>query len=248
MAGVGSWFGRGVLVMVVLLTVLAGVSAGAVPVQRSAAAAPVPAPVVLRVMPLGASSTVGKSSPETAGYRGPLQSMLARDGVTVDMVGSQRDGPATVADLDHEGYGGLTLEDMRSQVAGWVRRADPDVVLLHAGTNDLLKGSSAEETAGHLEDVLSEIVSVTDAHVIVAGVWAPLSGDLRDRAEFNRLSGVVVAGFRERGHSVRYADTSDLLDAEEVADGLHPNAAGYRQIAAMWERHILDVTGLRAAS
>jgi lysophospholipase L1-like esterase len=47
---------------------------------------------------------------------------------------------------------------------------------------------------------------------------------------------------------MRYADTSDLLDAEEVADGLHPNAAGYRQIAAMWERHILDVTGLRAAS
>jgi lysophospholipase L1-like esterase len=174
--------------------------------------------------------------------------MLARDGVTVDMVGSQRDGPATVADLDHEGYGGLTLEDMRRQVAGWVRRADPDVVLLHAGTNDLLKGSSAEETAGHLEDVLSEIVAVSDAHVIVAGVWAPLGGDLRDRAEFNRLSGVVVAGFRERGHSMRYADTSDLLDAEEVADGLHPNAAGYRQIAAMWERQILDVTGLRAAS
>jgi lysophospholipase L1-like esterase len=248
MAGVGSWFGRGVLVMVVLLAVLAGVSAGAVPVQRSAAAAPVPAPVVLRVMPLGASSTVGKGSQETAGYRGPLQSLLARDGATVDMVGSQRDGPAAVADPDHEGYGGLTLEDMRRQVAGWVRRADPDVVLLHAGTNDLLKGSSAEEAAGHLEDVLSEIVSVSDAHVIVAGVWAPLSGDLRDRAEFNRLSGVVVAGFRERGHSMRYADTSDLLDAEEVADGLHPNAAGYRQIAAMWERQILDVTGLRAAS
>jgi lysophospholipase L1-like esterase len=248
MAGVGSWFGRGVLVIVVLLTVLAGVSAGAVPVQRSAAAAPVPSPVVLRVMPLGASSTVGKGSQETAGYRGPLQSMLARDGVTVDMVGSQRDGPATVADLDHEGYGGLTLEDMRPRVAGWVRRADPDVVLLHAGTNDLLKGSSAKKTARHLEDVLSAIVAVTDAHVIVAGVWAPLTGDLQDRAEFNRLSGAVVAGFQERGHSMRYADTSDLLDAEEVADGLHPNSAGYRLIAAMWERQIVDVIGRRAGS
>jgi acyl-CoA thioesterase-1 len=248
MAGVGSWFGRGLIAVVVLLMVLVGVSAGAVPVQRSAAAAPVPEPVVLRVMPLGASSTVGKGSPDTAGYRGPLQSLLARDGVTVDMVGSQRDGPASVPDRDHEGYGGLTLEDMRPQVAEWVRRADPDVVLLHAGTNDLLKGSSPQESARHLEGVLSEIVAVTDAHVIVAGVWAPLGDDLRDRAEFNRLSGVVVAGFQERGHSVRYADTSDLLDAEELADGLHPNAVGYRMIAAMWERQILDVTGLRAAS
>lgn len=247
MAGVGSWFGRGLLVIVVLLTVLVGVGAGAVPVQRSAAAAPVPAPVVLRVMPLGASSTVGKGSPDTAGYRGPLQALLARDGVTVDMVGSRRDGPDSVPDRDHEGYGGLTLQDMRPQVAEWVRRAGPDVVLLHAGTNDLLKGTSPEEAARHLEGVLSEIVAVTDAHVIVAGVWAPLGGDVRDRAEFNRLSGEVVAGFRERGHSVRYADTSDLLDADELADGLHPNATGYRLIAALWERQILDVIGRRAA-
>jgi acyl-CoA thioesterase I len=248
MVGVGSWFGRGLLAITVLLMVLVGVSAGAVPVQRSAAAAPVPAPVVLRVMPLGASSTVGKGSPETAGYRGPLQALLARDGLTVDMVGSQREGPASVPDRDHEGYGGLTLEDMRPQVAEWVRRADPDVVLLHAGTNDLLKGRSPAESARHLEGVLSEIAAVSDAHVIVAGVWAPLGGDLRDRAEFNRLSGVVVAGLQQRGRSMRYADTSDLLDADELADGLHPNAVGYRMIAAMWERQILDVIGRRAAS
>jgi lysophospholipase L1-like esterase len=127
-------------------------------------------------MPLGASSTVGSGSPETAGYRGPLQALLARDGVTVDMVGSQHSGPASVRDVDYEGYGGLTLEDMRSRVAQWVRRADPDVVLLHMGTNDLLKGASAERTARRLEDVLTQIVAVSDAHVIVAGVWAPLPG------------------------------------------------------------------------
>ena len=69
MGGVGSWLGRGLLVIAVLLMVLVGVSAGAVPVQRSAAAAPAPAPLVLRVMPLGASSTAGNGSPETAGYR-----------------------------------------------------------------------------------------------------------------------------------------------------------------------------------
>ena len=31
-----------------------------------------------------------------------------------------------------------------------------------------------------------------------------------------------------------------------MADGLHPNAAGYRVIAAMWERQILAVTARRA--
>ncbi|MFC5230559.1 GDSL-type esterase/lipase family protein [Pseudonocardia zijingensis] len=232
----------------VLALVLVGVSAGAVPVERRAVAAPEPEPVVLRVMPLGASSTVGEGSLETAGYRGPLQAMLARDRVTVDMVGSQHGGPASVPDRDYQGYGGMTLEDLRPKVAGWVRSADPDVVLLHAGTNDLLKGASAEQTAQRLDAVLSEIVSVTDAHVIVAGVWAPLQKDPRDRAEFDRLAAQVVAGYRERGHSMRYADTSELLESDELADGLHPNAAGYRVIAAMWERQLLAVTGRRAAT
>ncbi|QYN34910.1 SGNH/GDSL hydrolase family protein [Pseudonocardia sp. DSM 110487] len=248
MGGVGSWLGRGLLVIAVLLLVLVGVSAGAVPVQRSAAAAPAPAPLVLRVMPLGASSTAGNGSPETAGYRGPLQMLLARDGVTVDMVGSQRSAPPSVPDGDYEGNSGLTLTDMRPRVAQWVRRADPDVVLLHIGTNDLLKGDSAEKTVRRLEDVLSQIVAVSDAHVIVAGVWAPLPGDARDRAEFNRLSAAVVAQFRQRGSSMRFLDVSEPLESDELADGLHPNATGYRMIAAMWERQILEVIGRRAGS
>ena len=242
MAGAGA--GRGLIVVACLLTVLVGVRSGAAPVHRSAETAP----GVLRVMPLGASSTVGKCSPETAGYRGPLQELLARDGVAVDMVGSQREGPGSMPDRDHEGRSGITLEAMRPRVAEWVRQADPDAILLHNGTNDLLLGASAEETAQRLKGFLSEIVAVSDAHVIVAGVWAPLPADERDREEFNRLGAVVVAGFWERGHSMRFVDTSDLLAPDQLADGLHPNAAGYRVIAEMWEREILDVTGLRAGS
>jgi acyl-CoA thioesterase I len=230
-------FGRGLLVVVCLLTVLAGVRSGAEPVRRSADAAP----GVLRIMPLGASSTVGKGSEATAGYRGPLQELLARDGVQIDLVGSLRDGPDSVPDRDHEGRGGITLEVMRPRVAEWVRKAAPDIVLLHNGTNDLLLGASAEEAVARLEGVLSEIVAVSGAHIVVAGVWAPLPGDERDRAEFNRLSGVTVAGFRERGHPMRYVDTSDLLAPDQLADGLHPNAAGYRVIAEMWQRQILDI-------
>ncbi len=251
MAGVGFGFGRGLLVVGCLLTVLVGVSAGALPVQRSAAAAPAapapPVPGVLRVMPLGASSTVGTGGLETAGYRGPLQELLARDGVAVDMVGSQRGGPASVPDRDYEGVGGLTLEGMKPRVAGWVRRARPDVVLLHIGTNDLLRGASADEAAALLEGVLSEIAEVSDAHVIVAGVWGR-SGDARTREAFERLGASAAAAFRERGHSVRFVDATGLLTPAQLADGLHPNVAGYRRIAEMWERQILDVTGLRAGS
>jgi acyl-CoA thioesterase I len=229
-------FGRGLVVLACLTVVLAGVRAGTVPVQRSAGTAP----GTVRVMPLGASSTVGKGSPETAGYRGPLQELLARDGVDVDLVGSLSDGPDSVPDRDHEGRSGITLEAMEPRVAGWVRKAGPDVILLHNGTNDLLQGASAKEAAGRLEGVLSEIVEVSGAHVIVAGVWGA-RGDERTREEFERLSAVTVAGFWERGHSMRFVDATDLLTADELADGLHPNTEGYQRIAEMWEQEILDV-------
>jgi acyl-CoA thioesterase-1 len=238
-----SRYGRGLLVVACLLTVLTGVRAGTVPVQRSAEADP----GVLRVMPLGASSTLGKGSPETAGYRGPLQGLLARHGIEVDLVGSRSDGPDSVPDRDHEGHSGITLEAMAPRVAGWVRQARPDIILLHNGTNDLLLGASAEEAAGHLDDTLEAIVKVFAAHVIVAGVWAPLPDHERDREEFERLSAVVVAGFWERGHSMRFVDATDLLTPDELGDGLHPNADGYRRIAEMWEREILDIVNRGAA-
>jgi acyl-CoA thioesterase I len=136
---------------------------------------------------------------------------------------------------------------MLPRVAGWVREADPDVVLLHVGTNDLLRGASAQQAADRLEAVLDEIVQVSDAHVLVAGVWGK-RGDQRVSEEFERLGAGVVAAFAGRGHSMRFLDATGLLTADQLADGLHPNAAGYRVIAQLWEREILGITGLRAAA
>jgi acyl-CoA thioesterase-1 len=170
-----------------------------------------------------------------------LRDLLADDGLDVDLVGSKRDGPDSVSDRDHEGRSGITLEAMASRVARWVRKAGPDVILLHNGTNDLLLGASPEQAAAHLDDTLHAIAGVSDAHVIVAGVWAPMPGDERDREEFERLSAVTVAGYREQGYSMRFVDATDLLAPEELADGLHPNAAGYRVIAEMWEGEILEI-------
>jgi acyl-CoA thioesterase-1 len=201
------------------------------------AAAVVSAP--LRIMPLGASSTVGIGSTATAGYRGPLRELLIQNGMEVDFVGSQRTGPRSLPDADHEGRSGWTLDRMAPHVAEWVRAARPDIVLLHAGTNDLVRGASAEVTADRLGTVLDAIYGESDAHVVVAGVWALLPDKTQARVEFEELARAVVQGFRDRGRSISYADTSDLLAKADFTDKLHANAAGYRLIAAMWERQIL---------
>jgi lysophospholipase L1-like esterase len=212
---------------------------------RVAAARPV---VALRVMPLGASSTEGIGSPATAGYRGPLYRTLQREAVAVDFVGSLSGGPPTLPDRDHEGHSGWTLAMIAPRVTGWVAAARPDVVLLHAGTNDLRRGASGAAVARRLDDVLGRILAAAPhAHVVVAGVWAPLPAARRGRAELAALTPLVVARHRLLGGSVDYLDTSTLLDPGQLADGLHPNASGYAAIARLFESDIHDWLATRPA-
>lgn len=208
------------------------------PDAATAASEAAPTSQPLRIMPLGSSSTVGTGSLATAGFRGPLQVLLVRDNIAFDMVGSQRSGPPSVPDRDHEGHAGWTMTRMRPLVAGWVRREHPDVILLQVGTNDLLTGASAATTARRLDTMLNTISATWPAEVIVAGVWAPLRGHTAARAEYARLASMVVARHRVTGQPMTFVDTSMLLAPVDLFDGLHPDASGYRKIAAMWEREI----------
>ncbi|WP_181781826.1 SGNH/GDSL hydrolase family protein [Pseudonocardia pini] len=199
----------------------------------------------LRVMPLGASSTAGVGSPATAGYRGPLYTDLLAEGIRVDYVGSQRTGPAGMADPDNEGHSGWTLERMVPQARRWVAAADPDVVLLHMGTNDVNSGAPGATAAARLDRMLAEVYAGSPrTHVIVAGIWAALPTHLADRAELARLTPGIVAKYRAQGRSVEFVDTSTLLSATDFTDALHANATGYDKIAAMWTT---EITGWLAA-
>ncbi|MEQ3550678.1 GDSL-type esterase/lipase family protein [Pseudonocardia nematodicida] len=196
-------------------------------------------PGVLRVMPLGASSTVGVGSTGTAGYRLPLWERLAADGVRLDYVGSRSSGPDALPDTDHEGRSGWTAGRMLPYVSGWVLAAEPDVVLLHAGTNDLIKGTSPETTADLLDRVLGQVfVAAPEAHVIMAGVWAPLPKKRAERARLGELLPGVAEKHRAAGHSVEYADVSGLIPVGLTVDGVHGTPAAYRSVAAMWAGRI----------
>lgn len=228
---------RGLLAAVVALLVLLVMVLGYVPspvVQRLAA------PTPTRIMPLGASSTEGLGSPATGGYRGPLFDRLAAAGIPSDFVGSERQGSApAVRDADHEGHSGWTIEKMQPKVRGWIREHQPDIILLHMGTNDLVQGATGREATERLEGLLDEIAAETRATVIVAGVWAPL----HEMWQFAEKGKAVVERLKAAGRNVRFADTAQLLGPGDFADDLHANAGGYQKIAAMWEREIKGVFG-----
>ena len=189
-------------------------------------------------MPLGSSSTVGTGSLATAGFRGPLEVLLADDRIAYDMVGSQQSGPPSLPDHDHEGHAGWTMVRMQPFIARWVTRQHPDVILLQVGTNDLITGTSAPVTARRLDTMLTTIRAASHAYVIVAGVWAPLPAHALARAEYSRLASAVVSRHRTTHQATTFVDTSTLLTPTDLFDGLHPDQAGYRKIATLWQRAI----------
>lgn len=196
-------------------------------------------PGTLRVLPLGASSTVGVGSPATAGYRLPLWQDLRAQGLRVDFVGSRSSGPDALPDTDHEGRSGWTAARMLPLAGGWVLAAEPDVVLLHAGTNDLLAGASGRTTATTLDRMLDRIFAAAPGtHVIMAGVWAPLPKQRGARAELARALPGVAAKHRAAGRSVDVVDVGNLFPAGRTADGLHAGPGAYRTIATMWAERI----------
>jgi lysophospholipase L1-like esterase len=95
-----------------------------------------PAALAVRVMPLGDSIT---GSPGC--WRALLYNNLVSAGAqNLDMVGTlPAQGCGVSYDGDNEGHGGYLATNIASQnlLPGWLSSTNPDVVIMHLGTNDV---------------------------------------------------------------------------------------------------------------
>lgn len=91
----------------------------------------------LRILPLGASITVGYKSKDYNGYRQYLLDRLS--GSNVQFVGTVRSG--TMKDNWNEGHSGFNIATVQGSNSEALSER-PNVILLHVGTNDLDYDSS----------------------------------------------------------------------------------------------------------
>jgi lysophospholipase L1-like esterase len=179
----------------------------------------------LRILPLGDSITWGYiNGGGSNGYRERLLADLKSSGFTVDFVGTQKSG--NMADKDNQGHPGFTISQIRG-VAGGGLASRPNVVLLHAGTNDLNRGNPASEPDADaprrlgllIDDVLK---AVPNAVVIVAKIIpSKKSGLAASVRTFNNALPAIVAARVSRGSKVSIVDMN-VLSLNELGDDLHP--------------------------
>ena len=200
----------------------------------------------VRIMALGDSITEGIA--DGSGYRRDLYPLLTTDGFVVDFVGTVNypdAGTEGWVDGDYEGHSGFKMEEIRSGLPLWLKKTDdPDVILLHVGTNDYfaVPPSSLSVNQNRLRNLISDLRSMRPhAKIIVSSLIlrtdSPPDRELNQDA-FNQTIPGIVAEF---GSNVSFVDMHAELIGSDLADGVHPNATGYVKMADAWRTAINQV-------
>lgn len=201
----------------------------------------------LRILPLGDSITYGYRSSDGNGYRLDLLDQLAGNNVTY--IGSLNSGSMT--NNANEGWSGYRI--------AWIgdkgKRSFPErpnVILLMAGTNDMIFNDSIADAPTRLGTLIDEcILACPDAVVIVAQI-TPLLDPLGDSTgedktvAFNAAVPAIVqqrvSGNNSKIVLVDMQNAVNGLSGSDLYDGIHPTDAGYAKMANIW------MEGLRNAS
>lgn len=196
-----------------------------------------------RVMPLGDSITHGTQIP--GGYRIGLWQSFTGNRYRVDFVGNQFNGPANLADHDHQGHPGWRIDQIDANVVNWVRNTNPRSVLLHIGTNDVLQNFNLGGAPGRLSTLIDHITAtVPNADVFVATIIPLTNAGWQNAARtFNATIPGIVQSKVNQGKHVHLVNMATALTTADLIDGIHPNANGYNKMANTWFNALRSVPG-----
>lgn len=202
-------------------------------------------------------------NPHATGYRPYLKQQLNTMGLWSRFVGSMgaTDQPTVFADHMHEGHGGWTISGINSCIATWIRRSDPDIILLHIGGNDALQGVPSEEMVNRLNSLVNNVYNAKpNARLIVAEI-TPLANPSANNQIIKYNSYIrsnLKSNFPTRNLSItsmnayssNFSKMQEQLNLSDLSSGsycfaknpthcaatsgVHPNSGGYQKMARAW--------------
>ncbi|WP_344024824.1 FG-GAP-like repeat-containing protein [Streptomyces luteireticuli] len=193
-------------------------------------------------MPLGDSITQGAGSSTGSSYRDELYNQLVPHAESLQFVGTGR-LPGAVG-LDHEGHPGWRIDELSDNVERWLAAADPNVVLLNIGTNDMDQNYDVDSAPMRLGALIDQITTAAPGITVLVSSLVPSKDPQVEQRvnKFNLAVPQLVAERQRRGLSVEFVDMSEVT-TEDLADRLHPNDRGYLKMASGFYRGIAKVAG-----
>jgi lysophospholipase L1-like esterase len=197
-----------------------------------------------RIMPLGDSIT--ESSTGHASYRYWLWKSLQQASYDVDFIGSKvgvANGPPLFSDFDqdHEGHSGFRADQLRDSTTAWATANRPDIVLLHAGTNDLVQAQSVSSTSSELGQIIDLLRGVNANVTILLAKIIPISGN-NQVTQLNSSIGTLAASKNTAQSRVIAVDQyTGFSVTGDLYDGIHPNQSGEQKMSAKWYSTLTSV-------
>ena len=214
---------------------------------------PCPATGPCKIMPFGDSITEGCCA-FNGGYRVELIRLARQAGQDITYVGSASNGPAMVDGMpfpqNHEGHGGYTIDDNPARntngispfVATSIPAYMPDIITLMIGTNDINGNIDVQTAPDRLAALLDSIFEQDPEVLVVLAQMVPTTNDGTNQAvqAYNAAIPDLVSARVAMGRHLILVDMYEAFvrDADYksslMADGLHPNTAGYARMAETW--------------
>jgi hypothetical protein len=208
------------------------------------------------VLPLGDSITYGlitvqadKASSDPSingkdshgGYRTELFKKAVTANQKITFVGSQMNGPDMVAGTtvpfpkSHEGWSGYTISMILAKAMSNDKSLGPDIVLLHAGTNDTYMGNPSGAPAALSSAVDSLCTEFPDALIVVAKIIPYPSQAANVKLINDSIPSMVQSKVTAGKHVVMVDLNSGFQTSTMLAgDGIHPNQTGYDWMGDGW--------------
>ena len=173
----------------------------------------------LKIMALGDSLTFGARVP--GGYRTQLAKRLEAKGNRFVFVGSQSDDQAPNNARIHEGHTGYWIKNINEYDEEWLK-AQPDIIVLTAGTNDILKNAGADAPAA-MGALLKSISDTAPRAEIVVSTIPPLRDFQPQVDAYNQALPGVVDAAAAQGIKVRLVNAGPSFSAKDLdEEGVHP--------------------------
>jgi hypothetical protein len=239
---------------------------------------PTPTKSIGSILPLGDSITYGYSDKAvlSAGYRSRLYTDLVNAGRSFQYVGSMKEDKSAMLKAAgegfHEGHGGFRTDQILGNLTGVVDGTDvssnngghwldgtgsrpavnPNIILLHVGTNDFLQRKSVAYAAGNLDQIVAKLTSLRpNAKLFVSNIipMADATQNASVIAYNKQIKDVIVPKYKALGKKVYFVDQyKNFVDAagkvvtSAFPDKVHPTRAGYDKIGDTWSKAILAAT------
>ncbi|KAF9875133.1 bkrf1 encodes ebna-1 protein [Colletotrichum karsti] len=203
----------------------------------------------LRILGVGDSITVGFLSDleggDGNGYRFKLRQNLSKDRVVFVGTESVR---GTIPDNNFAAWNARTIQFI-SDHARPSLDLKPNVVLVHAGTNDMnpnldiaLEGNDPKDAAERLGKLVDQIVEACpDATVLVAMIINTLDeGQQKNTVPYQGHVPGIVSSRQAAGKHVLAVDFT-TFPTSMLRDGIHPTNEGYRHFGDYWYDFITQI-------